>query len=284
MIEASKVGVNTLGQKKRSGEKITALTAYDYPTARVLDRAGIDVILVGDSVANVVLGYETTLPVTMEEMLHHVKAVSRATERALVVADMPFLSYQADTAEALRNAGRFLKEANAHAVKVEGAGPVVNSIAAMVGIGIPVVGHVGFTPQSVHQFGTQVVQAKTGKGAADLLANAKALEAAGVFAIVLECIPAQVAQVITDQLGIPTIGIGAGPYCDGQILVFHDLVGFTHGSRLRFVKRYAEIADNIQNAVSSYIHDVRQGAFPGAEHSFSMPAEEFQKLVASVET
>lgn len=273
--DSRKVRVNHLKEIKRSGGKIAALTAYDFVTARLLDQAGIDIILVGDSVANVVLGYATTLPVTVEEMLHHAKAVARGVKRAMTVADMPFLSYQTGSPDAVRNAGRFLKESGVEAVKLEGAGPILETIQTIVRVGIPVMGHLGFTPQSVHRFGSQVVQGKTRGQAEALLEDALALEAAGVFAIVLECVPGPVARVITDRLAIPTIGIGAGPYCDGQILVFHDLVGLTPGG-FRFVKRYAVLADTILQAVGSYVRDVREGSFPAAEHSFSMPAEEME--------
>jgi len=281
-MDKNRIRTNTLRERKQAGEKIAALTAYDYPTARLLDEAGIEVILVGDSLANVVLGYDTTLPVTMEEMLHHTRAVTRGVQRALVVADMPFMSFQADPGDAIWNAGMFLKEAGAQAVKLEGAGPVLDTIAEMVAVGIPVMGHLGFTPQSSHRFGSQVIQAKTDEQAEQLLEDARALEAAGAFAVVLECVPAQVSRLVTEQLGIPTIGIGAGPHCDGQILVFHDLVGLTQGYHLRFVKQYANLADTIRDAVGNYVRDVRESSFPTPDHSFFMEQGEFQKFARSV--
>ena len=281
-MEVKKIRTNTLKEKKQAGEKIAALTPYDFPTAKLVDEAGVDVILVGDSVANVVLGYETTLPVSMEEMLHHTKAVSRGVQRALVVADMPFMSYQTDPGEAIWNAGRFLKEAGAHAVKVEGGGLVLDTISEMVNVGIQVMGHIGFTPQSVHQFGTQIIQAKTEEQAAELIECAKELEEVGVFALVLECIPAQVSRMVTEQLGIPTIGIGAGPHCDGQILVFHDLVGLSQGYHLRFVKQYATLSDTIRDAVGHYVRDVRENSFPTPDHSLFMSQDELQKLMRAM--
>jgi 3-methyl-2-oxobutanoate hydroxymethyltransferase len=259
---------------KERGEKIVALTAYDRPTTEVCEAAGVDVILVGDSLGNVVLGYETTVPVTMDEMLHHAKAVTRTARRALVVADMPFLSYQTDPVEAMRNAGRFLKEANAHAVKLEGGDRSAETVHRLVTAGIPVMGHIGYTPQSAHAFGRTVVQGREADAALQLVYDALALEEAGCFAIVLECVPAEVARVVSERLAIPTIGIGAGAGCDGQILVFHDAVGL-NDLKLKFVKRYAELNEQLKQAVGEYAREVREQTFPTDAHSFKMPAEEF---------
>ncbi|HUG88093.1 MAG TPA: 3-methyl-2-oxobutanoate hydroxymethyltransferase [Actinomycetota bacterium] len=242
------------------------LTAYDYPTARILDEAGIPVILVGDSLANVVLGHPTTLPVTMEEMLHHTRAVARGAPSALVVGDLPFLSYQASDEEAVRNAGRFLKEAGAHAVKLEGGRPEL--IERVVSAGIPVMGHLGLTPQSVHAMGGYRVQARTEETAERLLADALQLEKAGAFSLVLEGVPSAVAGRVTGSLAVPTIGIGAGPLCDGQVLVLHDLLGLSFGKPAKFVKRYADLRGEIERAVTSFREEVEGGAYPGPEHSY----------------
>jgi 3-methyl-2-oxobutanoate hydroxymethyltransferase len=269
--------MNHLAKIKQSGGRIAALTAYDFLTAKLLDRAGIDMILVGDSLASVVLGYPTTLPVTMDEMLHHARAVARGVTRALTVADMPFLSYQAGLDDAVRNAGRFLKEGGVEAVKVEGAGPVLAVVERLVEVGIPVLGHLGYTPQSVHRFGSNIVQAKTAARASELLNDAIALEGAGAFAVVLECVPAEVARLVTERLTVPTIGIGAGPFCDGQILVLHDALGLTPRSP-RLAKRYLELGGMVADAAASYIREVREGAFPAAEHCYEMPEDELRAL------
>ena len=269
--------MNHLAKIKQSGGRIAALTAYDFLTAKLLDRAGIDMILVGDSLASVVLGYPTTLPVTMDEMLHHARAVARGVTRALTVADMPFLSYQAGLDDAVRNAGRFLKEGGVEAVKVEGAGPVLAVVERLVEVGIPVLGHLGYTPQSVHRFGSNIVQAKTAARASELLNDAIALEGAGAFAVVLECVPAEVARLVTERLTVPTIGIGAGPFCDGQILVLHDALGLTPRSP-RLAKRYLELGGMVADAAASYIREVREGAFPAAEHCYEMPEDESRAL------
>ena len=275
--------MNHLAKIKQSGGRIAALTAYDFRTAQLLDQAGIDMILVGDSLANVVLGYPTTLPVTMDEMLHHAKAVARGVARALTVADMPFLSYQAGMDDAVRNAGRFLKEGGVEAVKVEGAGPVLAVVERLVEVGIPVLGHLGYTPQSVHRFGSNIVQAKTAARAGELLNDAIALEGAGAFGVVLECVPAEVARLITQRLTVPTIGIGAGPFCDGQILVLHDALGLTPWSP-RLAKRYLELGGMIADAAASYIREVREGAFPAAEHCYEMPEDELRALAVDEES
>jgi len=253
---------------KDDGEKIAVLTAYDYPFARLMDGAGIDVILVGDSVGSVVSGYDNTLPVTMEEMLYHTRAVMRASEGALVVADMPFLSYQIDLRDARLNAGRLVKEGGAHAVKLEGGENIVDTIRAIVAMDVPVVGHIGLTPQSIHRMGGYRVQGKKKEQARQLLADARAVEDAGAFAVVLEGIPAPLAAEITETLSIPTIGIGAGPACDGQVLVIHDILGLCEKYSPKFVKRYADAATLIRQGIEDYIREVKSGDFPTEEHSF----------------
>ncbi|MGI6611173.1 MAG: 3-methyl-2-oxobutanoate hydroxymethyltransferase [Limnochordia bacterium] len=263
-----KVRVPDFVAMKARGERITMLTAYDYTMARLLDAGGVDSILVGDSVGNVQLGYSTTLPVTMEDMLHHTRAVSRGVQRALVIADMPFLSFQVDPLEAVRNAGRFLQEGGADAVKLEGGQAVLPAVRHMVQIGIPVVGHLGLTPQSVHQFGGFKVQAKTEDAAKALMADALALEEAGAFCIVLESVPVDVAAAVTQRLRIPTIGIGAGVTCDGQVLVCYDALGMFDDFKPRFVKRFANLGNEIRRAVATYCSEVRDGTFPDAEHSY----------------
>lgn len=258
--------INDLRSLKAEGRRFAMLTAYDYPTARILDEAGIPVLLVGDSLANVVLGHATTLPVTMEEMLHHTRAVARGAANALVVGDLPFLSYQASDDEAIRNAGRFLKEGGAHAVKLEGGHPEL--IERMVSAGIPVMGHLGLTPQSVHAMGGYRVQARTEEAAERLLADALQLEKAGVFSLVLEGVPSAVAERVTGSLVVPTIGIGAGPHCDGQVLVLHDLLGLSFGKPAKFVKQYADLRGEIERAVTEFREEVEGGAYPGPEHSY----------------
>lgn len=263
---------------KAEGRPVTMLTAYDYPMARMVDEAGIDMILVGDSLGNVVLGYDSTLPVTMEDMLHHVKAVCRGVSRAMVVADMPFLSYQVSVEEAVRNAGRFLKETGAQAVKLEGGQEVAGAVRAIVNAGIPVVGHLGLTPQSIHQLGGFKVQGREERAARKLLSDARALEEAGAFCIVLECVPAPLAKVVTEKLQAVIIGIGAGPYCDGQVLVTHDLLGLYPKFTPRFVKKYLNLHENIAAALKQYKEEVEERTFPGPEHSFGMSEEVLKKL------
>jgi 3-methyl-2-oxobutanoate hydroxymethyltransferase len=263
------VTIPRLLQKKSAGEKIVALTAYDFPTALILEEAGVDVILVGDSLGMVVLGYENTIPVTMDEMIHHTKAVTRAVRRALVIADMPYFSFHQTAHLTVANASRFLKEAGARAVKIEGATKRrLKLIEAMVEAEIPVMGHVGLTPQSIHHLGQFKVKGKESEEARKICADALALERAGVFAVILECIPQDLARRITEKLKVPTIGIGAGPYCDGQILVFHDLVGYSTGYIPKFVKRYADLQSVIGQAVKKYSEDVRHGVFPDDMHSY----------------
>src|SRR5712691_2724091 len=252
-------------------QKITCLTAYDYPTARLLDEAGVDVILVGDSLGMVVLGQENTLQVTIDEMLHHARAVRRGTHRALMVVDMPYGSYHTDSAESLRNAVRFVKEAGAEAVKVEGGERRLDLIARLTEAEIPVMGHVGLTPQSVNALGGYRVQGKTADAAEQLLRDAHAVEASGAFAVVLEAVPRELAKQITRELRIPTIGIGAGPDCDGQILVVHDLLGLTFGQTPRFARQYANVGEIISNAVREYCSDVRSGGFPSDAESYHAP-------------
>jgi 3-methyl-2-oxobutanoate hydroxymethyltransferase len=259
-----------------SPRKIACLTAYDYPTARLLDEAGVDIVLAGDSLAMVVLGYESTLPVTLDEMLHHTRAVRRGVRRALVVADMPYGSYHADAAETVRNAIRFVKEAGAEAVKIEGGERRMELILRLVEAEIPVMGHVGLTPQSFNALGGFRVQGKTEESAEQLLRDARAVEAAGAFAVVLESIPREVAARITAELRIPTIGIGAGPDCDGQILVLHDLVGMSFGHTPKFARRYADVGQMISQAAAEYCRDVQQGQFPSDQESYHAPRRETQ--------
>ena len=253
---------------KASGEKITVLTAYDYAISSILDECNIDMILVGDSLGMVVLGYDTTLPVTMEDMLHHTKAVSRAAQNALIVADMPFLSYQISPASALANAGRFLQEANAQAVKLEGGREYAETVQKIVSAGIPVMAHLGLTPQSIHQIGGYKVQGKKEDAARKIVEDAKILEEAGAFSLVLECIPEGLASEITHSLTIPTIGIGAGVNCDGQVLVINDMLGIYERFTPKHVKKYANLNLKIKKAVKSYIAEVKHGTFPDSEHSF----------------
>ncbi len=260
--------------------RITCLTAYDYPTARLLDDAGVDILLVGDSLGMVVLGYDNTLPVTLEEMLHHTRAVRRGVRRALLVADMPYGSYHGEVAESVRNAVRFVKEAGAEAVKVEGGERRLELIVRLVEAEIPVMGHIGLTPQSLHAMGGFRVQGKTPDSAEQLLRDARAVEAAGAFSIVLESLPRELAARFTQQLRIPTIGIGAGPECDGQVLVFHDLMGLTAGNVPKFARRYANLAEEIARAANEYCEDVRSGRFPADEESYHLPAELRERLLA----
>lgn len=265
-------------EKKSTGEVITMLTAYDAAFARLLDEAGVDMLLVGDSLGNTMLGYDSTLPVTMEEILHHTRAVCRGASHALIVADMPFMSYQISVEDALRNAGRILKETAAQAVKLEGGKEVTATVKAMTSAGIPVVGHLGLTPQSVHQLGGFKVQGKDVAAAQQLIDDARGLEAAGAFAVVLECVPAPLAAKVTQALSIPTIGIGAGNGCDGQVLVIHDILGLLPGFKPKFVKPYRALHTEITAAVQEYIDEVKNRQFPGPEHSFTLADEVLEKL------
>ena len=257
-----------IAEMKISGEKITVLTAYDYPFAQLIDQAGIDIILVGDSVGSVFSGYENTLPVTMDEMIYHTRPVVRASKQAMVVADMPFMSYQVDLSDARRNAGRLIKEGGAHAVKLEGGVNMAPTIAAITALDIPVMAHIGLTPQSIHRMGGFKVQGRQDSQAKQILADAKAVEEAGAFAVVLEGVPASLAAQISSLLGIPTIGIGAGPKCDGQVLVIHDILGLCDKYSPKFVKRFADVRQTISNGIDAYIGEVKSGAFPTDEHSF----------------
>jgi len=262
----------------KGNRKLTMLTAYDFPTARWVDQCDVDMILVGDSLAMVVLGHDDTLAVGMEEMIHHTKAVSRAAQRALVIGDMPFLSYQASIEQAVLNAGRFLKEGRAQAIKIEGGARVLPQVKAIVSAGVPVQGHLGLTPQSAAQFGGFKVQGKTAEAARILIEDAKALTEAGCFSIVLEAIPAPIAERITDAVSIPTIGIGAGRDCDGQVLVIHDVLGLFDRFTPKFVKRYARLEENIREAITNFRSEVENGLFPGPEHSFGIDEGETQKM------
>ena len=264
----SKITTASLREMKAAGERIAALTAYDHLFAGLLDRAGVDVILVGDSVATVMQGRDTTVPVTMDQMVYHCELVGRAVQRALVVGDMPFLSYQVSVEDALRNAGRLLKVGLAEGVKIEGGSRYAPTVDALVAAGIPVMGHLGLTPQSIHQFGTYKVRGTNEAEANEIYDDAKALEDAGACAIVLEKIPAELAQRVTASLSIPTIGIGAGPHCDGQILVTHDMLGLFTRFKPRFVRRYAELAQSVSDAITAYIEDVRTEEFPTERESY----------------
>jgi len=257
-----RITINQIKAMKPKAEKIVMLTAYDYSTARLVDEAGIPLILVGDSLGMVVLGYESTIPVTMEEMLHHTKAVVRGTKQAMVIGDMPFMTYHVSVEDALRNAARFIQEAGAQAVKLEGGVTVAEKVKRIVDCGIPVMGHIGLTPQSIHQFGGFKMQGKTPEAAANLLEDARALEQAGVFAIVLETIPGNLARLITDKVSIPTIGIGAGPECDGQVQVINDILGSFADFVPKHAKQYVKLTDIISKAVSQYRDEVKAGTFP----------------------
>ena len=274
------VTITTLQSAKAAHRPIVMITAYDAPTARLVDEAGVDVILVGDSLGMVTLGYDSTLPVTLADMLHHTRAVVRGTKHALVVTDMPFMTFQISAEEALRNAGRLIAQGGAGAVKLEGGVRVAATVAKIVEAGIPVMGHVGLTPQSVHQFGGYRVQAKQTSAALELIEDCRALEAAGAFAIVLECIPTELAAVVSREISIPTIGIGAGGGCDGQVQVFHDLVGMGGDFTPRHARRYAEIGDTIRAAVEHYAQDVRDRAFPQAEQSTAMDPQQLTEFEA----
>lgn len=274
----ARITTAVLKEKKQKGEKITMLTAYDYATAMLLEEAGIDVALVGDSVGNVVLGFENTLAVTMDDMIHHVKAVVRGVKNTMVVGDMPFLSYHISIPEAVRNAGRFIQEGGAQAVKLEGGRERVDVIKAILDAEIPVMGHIGLTPQSVHQFGGFKVQGRDLETAKKLIEDAKALEKAGVFSIVLEGVPAALAKKITEEVAIPTIGIGAGPDCDGQVLVINDMLGFSQGRVPKFVKKFANLHPLMMEAIQAYINEVKAGTFPAEEHCYSINEEIIEKL------
>ena len=273
-----KMTLAKLQQKKNNHEKITMLTAYDYSAATLVDQAGIDTILVGDSLGNVMLGYDSTVPVTMDEMIHHCKAVSRAVKNGFIIGDMPFMSYQASTEKAIENAGRFLKEAYCDSVKLEGGSDMAPTVRAIVKAGIPVCGHIGLTPQTAAMLGGYRVQGKDAESARKLLRSAKDLEEAGAFMIVFECIPDTLAARITGELNIPTIGIGAGADCDGQVLVFHDILGLYERFTPKFVKQYLKLAPMIKEALVQYKTDVENGTFPGPEYVFKMDQEEADRI------
>src|SRR6056297_2544734 len=264
-----KVTTQTVVEMKERGEKISMLTAYDFTMARIVDQSGIDVILVGDSASNVMAGHETTVPMTMDQMIYHASCVVRGVKKALVIADLPFMSYQVTSNEALTNAGRMMKEAGVHGVKLEGGGPVVDTVAKIVEAGIPVMGHLGLTPQSIYKFGTYKVRATENSEAEQLVEDAKRLEEAGCFSLVLEKIPAELAERVTAELSIPTIGIGAGAKCDGQVLVTHDMLGLNKEFKPRFLRRYADMHTDMTDAVQRYISDVKSGDFPNEDEQYS---------------
>jgi len=263
-----RISITGLTAKKKRGERIVMMTCYDYSSARLLEAAGVDILFIGDTLGMVVLGYDSTIPVTMDEMLHHTRAVVRGSSSAPVLADMPFMSYQTSPQDALANAGRLLKEGGAQSVKLEGGVRVAERVRFIVDAGIPVMGHIGLTPQSIHQLGGYKVQGKTPAAAVRLVNDALAIEQAGAYAVVLECVPLELAKTITDRLAIPTIGIGAGPHCDGQVQVFHDLLGLFDGFVPRHAKRYADLGTRITEAVRAYASEVREGSFPTEKESF----------------
>ena len=267
--QARKVTTHTLQEMKSANEKITMLTAYDFSLAKLVDKAGVDIILVGDSASNVMAGHATTVPITLDHMIYHAQCVERAVDRALIVVDMPFGSYQGNSTVALESAVRIMKESNGHSVKLEGGAEVVESVKRILTAGIPVMGHLGLTPQSIYKFGTYTVRAKEEEEAAKLISDAKLLEDAGCFAIVLEKIPRELAKKVSQAISIPTIGIGAGPDCDGQVLVLHDLLGITMDFSPRFLRRYLNLSDAINNAITQYCDDVRSGDFPNEDESYS---------------
>ncbi len=277
-MESQKVTIASLQKKKETGKKITMMTAYDYPTAGLVDQAGIDTTLVGDSLGMVMLGYESTVPVTMDEMIHHSKAVVRGTTNSFVIGDMPFMSYHISIEDAIQNAGRFIKEAGCDCVKLEGGSEMAHVVKAIVDAGIPVCGHIGLTPQTATKLSGYNVQGKDSDSAKELIQSAKDLESAGAFIVVMECIPDLLAARITAELKIPTIGIGAGKDCDGQVLVYHDLVGLFERFTPKFVKQYVNLAPQIRDALVQFKKDVDSGVFPGPEHSFAMKKEEADKM------
>ncbi len=278
----AKLTIPDLKNKKSRREKITMLTAYDYPTAKLLEAAEIDLILVGDSVGNVMLGYESTVPVTMEEMLHHAKAVRKGAPNTFILGDMPFLSYQVSSQEAIKNAGRFIKEAGCDAVKVEGGKEVIDKISAIINAGIPVMGHLGLTPQTATMLGGFKVQGKSIESAKKIYQDSLLLQQVGCFALVLECVPAQLAKLITTELSIPVIGIGAGKDCDGQVLVFHDLIGIVEGFRPKFVKQYLNLYSEIKDAIKRFKEEVNKEIFPAPEHIFNINPEIFSDFVNEI--
>ncbi len=274
----ARVTTHKIKQMKAKGKKIVMLTAYDTPTAKILSDCGIDIILVGDSVGNSLLGYESTIPVTLNDIIHHCAAVSRAHPKSLIVGDMPFMTYKVSIEQALENCGRMLQEGGAEAVKIEGGGKVIEKIEAVVDAGIPVMGHIGLTPQSIYELGGYRVQGRTAETAKALVETAKKIEAAGAFSLVIELVPSDTAKLITESINIPTIGIGAGPYCDGQVLVLWDMLGLFDEFNPKFLKKYANIRSVITEAVNQYSDEVREGIFPDKEHSFELSEEESGRL------
>ena len=273
-----RISITEIKEMKQKGEKIAMLTAYDYATAKLIDEAGIPLILIGDSLGMVVLGYESTIPVTMDEMIHHTKAVVRGTTRALIVGDMPFMTYQVSVDDALRNAARFIQEGGAQTIKLEGGENMAETVKRVVSSGIPVMGHIGLTPQSIHQLGGFKVMGKTPEAAVRLINDAKALDEAGVFAIVLECVPEPLSKLITKKVSVPTIGIGAGPGCDGQVQIVNDMLGSFTDFVPKHAKRYANLADIMHSAMTEYYNEVRAGTFPTDKHSFIMDEAVLAKL------
>ncbi|MFX1503801.1 MAG: 3-methyl-2-oxobutanoate hydroxymethyltransferase [Promethearchaeota archaeon] len=277
-MSLQKVTARDIIEKKKKGEKIVTITSYDYSFAKIVDESGIDLILVGDSLSMVMLGYKNTLSVTMDEMIHHTKAVSRGVSNALIVGDMPFLSYKINLTEAVKNAGRFIQEGGAEAVKVEGGTEMCTTIKAMIDADIQVMGHIGLTPQAIYRFGGFLVQGKTIETAKKLILDAKNLEEAGVFSIVLESIPWQIAKLITNSVDVPTIGIGAGPYCDGQILVIHDMLGIFTDFKPKFLKYFGKLGEAIHHALNDYKDEVINGIYPDREHSYEFPQQDLNKI------
>ncbi|TFG09586.1 3-methyl-2-oxobutanoate hydroxymethyltransferase [Candidatus Thorarchaeota archaeon] len=282
MIALARKTTHKIQLMKEKGQKIVMLTAYDAPTAKILSECGVDIILVGDSVGNSLLGYESTIPVTLDDVIHHCAAVKRGGPKSLIVGDMPFMSYKVSIEQALENCGRMLQEGGAEAVKIEGAGRVLPTVEAIVDAGIPVMGHIGLTPQSIFELGGYRVQGRTADKAEVLVEQAKQLESAGAFSLVIELVPTETAKLITEAVNIPTIGIGAGPHCDGQVLVLWDMLGLFEEFKPKFVKKYADIRSVIVNAVREYSDDVRQGKFPDADHSFEMSEEESGRLYGRI--
>ncbi|MHA1657693.1 MAG: 3-methyl-2-oxobutanoate hydroxymethyltransferase [Promethearchaeota archaeon] len=277
-MSLQKMTAKKIIEKKQKGEKIVTITSYDYSFAKIVDKSDIDLILVGDSLSMVMLGYSNTLSVTMDEMIHHTKAVTRGVSNALVVGDMPFLSYKVNIKEAIKNAGRFIQEGGAEAVKVEGGTEICPTIKAIINADIQVMGHIGLTPQAIYKFGGFMVQGKTVETAKKLILDAKNLQEAGVFSIVLESIPWQISKLITSVIDIPTIGIGAGPYCDGQILVIHDMLGIFTDFKPKFLKYFGNIGESIHNALISYKNEVEKGIYPGKEHSYEFPPNDLNGI------
>ena len=272
--------IREIAALKRRGKRIAMITAYDYTSARIVENAGVDIILVGDSLGQVVLGYDSTVPVTMEDMLHHIKAVIRGSTKVHIVGDLPFMSYQASKSDAIRNAGRLLKEGGAQSVKLEGGRHVARTMQRIVQAGIPVMAHIGLTPQAVNQLGGYRIQGRTTKAAVELIEDAKAVEEAGAYSVVLEGVPSQLAQIVTERLSIPTIGIGAGVHCDGQVQVFHDMMGLYSDFTPKHARKYANLADEMTGAVADYIDDVRAQSFPSEDESFTLSAEVLAALTS----